>query len=97
MARNALQSAWTWDMRSAAQSSLNAARTDSMRTRPTCLMQAVRDRGQSGGRPRKPVDPMQLELGPTRYANGQTNVATICRTISISRATLYRALKVDPA
>jgi excisionase family DNA binding protein len=27
------------------------------------------------------------------YAGGQTGIATICRTLGISRATLYRALK----
>jgi DNA-binding phage protein len=32
-------------------------------------------------------------LARTLYAGGQTDIATICVTLGISRATLYRALK----
>jgi hypothetical protein len=30
------------------------------------------------------------------YADGQTDVATICRTLGISRATFYRTIKPPP-
>jgi DNA invertase Pin-like site-specific DNA recombinase len=49
-----------------------------------------------GGRPKKLADAKQLELARTLYEGGQTDVATICRTLGISRATLYRALKEAP-
>jgi transcriptional regulator of acetoin/glycerol metabolism len=39
------------------------------------------------------TDAKQLELARTLYAGGQTDVATICQTLGISRATLYRSLK----
>ena len=56
---------------------------------------AARARGRTGGRPKKLSDPKQLALAQRLYADGQTDVATICRTLGISRATLYRALKGD--
>jgi DNA invertase Pin-like site-specific DNA recombinase len=54
---------------------------------------AARARGRLGGRPRKLSDAKHLELARTLYAAGQTDIATICRTLGISRATLYRALR----
>ena len=53
--------------------------------------------GATGGRPKKLADPKQLALARTLYADGQTDIATICRTLGISRATLYRALKQHPS
>ena|GEM_PF-2936934 len=52
-----------------------------------------RARGRLGGRPKKLADAKQLELARTLYAGGQTDIATICQTLGISRAILYRALK----
>jgi DNA invertase Pin-like site-specific DNA recombinase len=54
---------------------------------------AARARGRTGGRPRALVDPKQLALAQRLYEDGETDVATICRTLGISRATLYRVLK----
>ncbi len=54
---------------------------------------AARVRGRRGGRPRKLAEAKQLELDRTLYEGGQTDIATICRTLGISCATLYRALK----
>jgi DNA invertase Pin-like site-specific DNA recombinase len=58
---------------------------------------AARARGRLGGRPRKLTDARQLELARALYLSGQTDIATICATLGISRATLYRALKEQPA
>jgi len=53
-----------------------------------------RDRGgRLGGRPKKLADPKQLALARQLYHAGQTDIATICQTLGVSRATLYRALK----
>jgi DNA invertase Pin-like site-specific DNA recombinase len=70
---------------------------DLIRERTQAGLAAARARGRTGGRPKKLADPKQLELARALYAGGQTDIATICRTLGISRATLYRALKLgDP-
>ena len=70
---------------------------DLIRERTHAGLAAARARGRLGGRPRKLTDARQLELARTLYQGGQTDIATICRTLGISRATLYRALKEQPA
>jgi DNA invertase Pin-like site-specific DNA recombinase len=69
---------------------------DLIRERTQAGLAAARARGRLGGRPKKLADAKQLELARTLYEGGQTDVATICRTLGISRATLYRALKEAP-
>ena len=54
---------------------------------------AARARGRQGGRSTALADPRKLALARTLYDGGQTDVATICQTLGIARATLYRALK----
>ena len=66
---------------------------DLVRERTRAGLAAARARGRTGGRPKKLADPKKLALAQRLYADGQTDVATICRTLGISRATLYRALK----
>jgi DNA invertase Pin-like site-specific DNA recombinase len=65
---------------------------DLIRERTHAGLAAARARGRLGGRPKKLTDSTQRELARTLYASGQTDIATICRTLGISRATLYRAL-----
>ncbi len=65
---------------------------DLIRERTNAGLAAARARGRLGGRPRKLADPKQLALAQQLYDGGQTDIATICRTLGISRATLYRAL-----
>jgi len=48
-----------------------------------------------GGRPKKLVDAKQLELARALYDGGQTDIVTICQTLGISCATLYRYLKAS--
>jgi len=66
---------------------------DLTRERTHAGLAAARARGRTGERPKKLADPKQLALARRLYQDGQTDVATICRTLRISRATLYRALK----
>ena len=66
---------------------------DLIRERTQAGLAAARARGRLGGRPKKLADAKQLELARALYEGGQTDIATICRTLGISRATLYRALK----
>src|SRR5680860_469384 len=66
---------------------------DLIRERTNAGLAAARARGRTGGRPKKLADPKQLALARRLYADGETDVATICRTLGVSRATFYRALK----
>jgi DNA invertase Pin-like site-specific DNA recombinase len=63
---------------------------DLTRERTQAGLAAARARGRIGGRPKKLADARTLALAQTLYADEQTDIATICRTLGISRATLYR-------
>jgi len=65
---------------------------DLIRERTNAGLAAARARGRLGGRPKKLADPKKLALAQQLYDAGQTDIATICRTLGISRATLYRSL-----
>jgi len=68
---------------------------DLIRERTNAGLAAARARGRTGGRPKKLADPKQLALARRLYADGgQTDIATICKTLGISRATLYRYVNV---
>ncbi len=69
---------------------------DLIRERTHAGLAAARARGRTGGRPKKLADPKRLALARALYAGGQADIATICQTLGISRATLYRALKGRP-
>jgi len=64
---------------------------DLIQERTHAGLAAARARGRTGGRPKKLADPKQLALARALHDGGQTDVATICATLGISRATLYRA------
>jgi DNA invertase Pin-like site-specific DNA recombinase len=66
---------------------------DLVRERTHAGLAAARARGRTGGRPKKLADPKTLALAQRLYDEGGTDVATICRTLGVSRATLYRYLK----
>ncbi len=65
---------------------------DLVRERTNAGLAAARARGRLGGRPKKLADPKQLALAQRLYDGKQTDIATICKTLGISRSTLYRAL-----
>ena len=66
---------------------------DLIKERTNAGLAAARARGQTGGRPKKLAAPKQLALAQALYHGGQADVATICKTLGVSRATLYRHLK----
>lgn len=68
-----------------------------IRERTQAGLAAARARGRLGGRPKKLADPEQVALAQVPYDGGQTDVATICRALGISRATLYRYLDYPKA
>jgi len=65
---------------------------DLIRERTNAGLAAARARGRTGGRPKKLADPKTLAMAQSLYDGGQTDIDTICRTLGISRATLYRSL-----
>jgi DNA invertase Pin-like site-specific DNA recombinase len=64
-----------------------------IRERTTAGLTAARARGHKGGRP-KALTARQLSIAKALYNDKQHSIAEICRTLKISRATLYRALKI---
>ncbi len=69
---------------------------DLVKERTHAGLAAARARGRLGGRPKKLGDPKKLALALALYDGGQADIATICATLGVSRATLYRALKERP-
>jgi DNA invertase Pin-like site-specific DNA recombinase len=63
-----------------------------IRERTTAGLVAARSRGRKGGRP-KALTERQLSIAKSLYADRKATIPEICRTLKISRATLYRAIK----
>jgi predicted transcriptional regulator YheO len=56
-------------------------------------LQAARARGRKGGRPRLNPAVSKVAMAKKLYADHTNSIREICRTLHISRATLYRYLK----
>ena len=54
-------------------------------------LKAARARGRLGGRPRK-MDAKTTAMARMLLADPDTHVADVCRTLKVSKATLYRAI-----
>jgi DNA invertase Pin-like site-specific DNA recombinase len=63
-----------------------------IRERTQAGLVAARAKGKKGGRPKALTD-RQLAIAQSPYADKRTPVPEIYRTLKISKATLYRALK----
>jgi DNA invertase Pin-like site-specific DNA recombinase len=70
---------------------------DLVRERTQAGLAAARARGRKGGRPKKLVDAKKLALALQLYADKSNDVNTICETLGISRATLYRSVRPQNA
>ncbi len=66
---------------------------DLIRERTQAGLRAARARGRTGGRPKVLADAKKQALAQALYDGGQADVATICRTLGISRATFYRYVR----
>src|SRR5579871_1339957 len=68
---------------------------DLIRERTQAGLKAARARGRKGGRPRALAlnTPDKIALARRLYADQQNTIATICTTLRVSKATLYRYLK----
>jgi DNA invertase Pin-like site-specific DNA recombinase len=64
---------------------------DLIRERTNAGLQAARSRGRTGGRPVK-LDEKKRVLAQTLYADHNVSIKDICKTLGISRATLYRCV-----
>ena len=65
---------------------------DIIRERTNAGLQAARARGRKGGRP-KSLSGKKLGMAQELYNNKTNPINEICKTLSISRATLYRYVK----
>jgi DNA invertase Pin-like site-specific DNA recombinase len=66
---------------------------DIIRERTQAGLQAARARGRKGGRPKRQPSARQVAMARALYADKTNSVKDICRTLGISRSTLYRYVK----
>lgn len=60
-----------------------------IRERTNAGLKAARARGRNGGRPRK-LNDQKVLMARNLMANNEINIGEICRTMQISKSTLYR-------
>src|SRR5512132_2890523 len=65
---------------------------DIIRERTQAGLNAARARGRKGGRP-KSLTGKKAQMAKALYADKNNTVSEICKTLNISRATLYRYVK----
>ena len=70
---------------------------DIIRERTQAGLQAARARGRKGGRPKAKAlnTPKKITLAQSLYNDKNNTVDEICKTLNISRATLYRYIKTQ--
>ncbi|MDQ2785559.1 MAG: recombinase family protein [Chloroflexota bacterium] len=68
---------------------------DIIRERTQAGLASARARGRMGGRPKKIGTPAKVAMAKALYADKLHSVAEICKSVGVSRATLYRYL--DPS
>ena len=66
-----------------------------VRERTKAGLRAARARGRKGGRPRV-MDEKTLGMARTLMADAKHSVNEVCSMLEVSRATLYRAIKILP-
>jgi DNA invertase Pin-like site-specific DNA recombinase len=64
-----------------------------IRERTQAGLAAARERGRIGGRP-KALTPRQILIVQSLYDDPTHSIAEICRTLKISKVTLYRYIKI---
>jgi DNA invertase Pin-like site-specific DNA recombinase len=72
--------------------SLSEFERELIRERTVAGLKAARARGRIGGRP-KAMDEKKVQIAKSLYSDGKTTVSEICKTLQVSKATLYRSLK----
>jgi DNA invertase Pin-like site-specific DNA recombinase len=69
---------------------------DIIRERTYAGLQAARARGRKGGRP-KSLTEKKAGMARELYSNKNNSISEICKTLNISRTTLYRYIKLESA
>ncbi len=64
-----------------------------IRKRTQAGLQAARARGRKGGRP-KALSGKKITMAQELYNNKDNTITDICKTLGISRATLYRYIRI---
>jgi hypothetical protein len=57
-----------------------------------CWSYSSKNRGRTGGRP-KALTAKQRSIAQSLYDDPKTSIVEMCRTLKISKVTLYRAIK----
>jgi DNA invertase Pin-like site-specific DNA recombinase len=65
---------------------------DIIRERTQAGLTAARARGRKGGRP-KALTPKKTQMAQALYRDKKNTIDEICKTLNVSRATLYRHIK----
>jgi DNA invertase Pin-like site-specific DNA recombinase len=65
-----------------------------IRERTLAGLEAARARGRLGGRPELTLASPKVAMAQKLYADKTNSIGEICKTLNISRATLYRYVKV---
>jgi DNA invertase Pin-like site-specific DNA recombinase len=65
---------------------------DLIRERTNAGLAAARARGRLGGRPKAFADPAKLRMAKLLFADKSRSIPSICKTLGVSRSTLYRYL-----
>ncbi len=65
-----------------------------IRERTIAGLESARARGRLGGRPELEVSSSKVAMAKKLYADKTNTIDDICKTLHISRATLYRYIKV---
>lgn len=65
-----------------------------LRERTMAGLRAAADRGRKGGRPRL-MDSEKIRLARTLHQNKSITIGEICRTLGVSKGTLYRNLSLS--
>jgi DNA invertase Pin-like site-specific DNA recombinase len=66
---------------------------DLIRERTNAGLLAARARGRKGGRPKTLLSSKKVSMAQALYADKNNKVDEICKSLNISRATLYRYIK----
>ena len=67
-----------------------------IKERTNAGLQAARARGRVGGRP-KALNTKKQSIAQALYEDKNNSIDEICKTLNISRATLYRYIKIEKA
>lgn len=70
---------------------------DVIRERTQAGLAAARARGRMGGRPKKLGSGGKIAMAQALYDDKEHSIADICKTLGISRTTLYRSIQIKPA